>query len=131
MTRWRAQLLPADYGGRLDGVQVNVMVLALAAGVPEVVPFLISDVHTSDPEQFCGLVQELEIVEDGLDVILTADADAAEILRANRDLRAAAQIILGYRDEVGGSPAWAAVVMHVLATRTPLLRGLRGFEEIS
>jgi hypothetical protein len=129
---WRKQILPIGeitYEGRkirFDREYLAGLVKAFAAKAYDAVPFQFADAenkHSNRPEQRRGTVKALELTEDGLDVLVEADAAAQAHLAKYPDLGVSASIREGY--ERADGKFFPMALRHVLGTLDPRITGLR------
>ena len=130
---WRKQVLPigeVDYRGwrTIDFTKdyLDRLVEAFDEGAYDRVPFQLADEsgqHTSDPAQWRGDVLKLEVVADGLDILVTVTEQGSDVLRRDPALGAAPRIIEDYHRADGR--VFPAAIQHILGTRDPLITGLR------
>jgi hypothetical protein len=134
---WRKQVLPLgtiDYKGRkitFSREYLAGLVKAFADKAYDVVPFQFADAansHSNAPEQRRGTVRDLELTDDGLDIIVEAGQDAAKHLAEYPDLGVSARIVEGY-DRADGK-FFPAAIQHVLGTLDPRITGLRPWQAI-
>lgn len=134
---WRKQVLPLgtiDYKGRkitFSREYLASLVKAFGDKAYDVVPFQFADganTHTNAPEQRRGTVRDLELTDDGLDIIVEAGQDAAKHLAEYPDLGVSARIVEAY-DRADGK-FFPAAIQHVLGTLDPRITGLRPWQAI-
>lgn len=134
---WRKQVLPLgtiDYKGRkitFSREYLAGLVRAFGDKAYDVVPFQFADganSHTNAPEQRRGTVRDLELTDDGLDIIVEAGQDAAKHLAEYPDLGVSARIVEAY-DRADGK-FFPAAIQHVLGTLDPRITGLRPWQAI-
>jgi len=138
MTLWRVQILPAgtvSYKDRrtldLTREYLDAIAVAFGARACDLMPFQVAEAdnaHTSDPARYCGEVTRLEVVTDGLDVVIDATPEGDKAIRTIPGLAAAPRLIEDYRSS-GGS-TFPVVLQHVLGTTAPMITGLRGWQEV-
>ena len=136
-TLWRKQLLPIteiNYKGRkiaLTREYLASLVKAFADKAYDTVPLQFADEdnkHTEKPEHRRGTVRGLELVEDGLDVIVSVSPKAAEHLAEYPDLGVSAKIVEQY--ERADGKFYPAALKHVLGTLDPRITGMRPWQAI-
>lgn len=136
-TLWRKQLLPVgeiNYKGRkiaLTREYLAGLVKAFADRAYDAVPLQFADEenrHTEKPEHRRGTVQGLELVDDGLDVIVSVGPDAAQHLTEYPDLGVSAKIVEQY--ERADGRFFPAAIKHVLGTLDPRITGMRPWQAI-
>jgi hypothetical protein len=136
-TLWRKQLLPVgeiNYKGRkiaLTREYLAGLVKAFADRAYDAVPLQFADEdnrHTEKPEHRRGTVRGLELVEDGLDVIVSVGPKAAEHLAEYPDLGVSAKIVEQY--ERADGKFFPAALKHVLGTLDPRITGMRPWQAI-
>jgi hypothetical protein len=134
---WRKQVLPLgtiDYKGRkitFSREYLSSLVKAFGDKAYDVVPFQFADAansHSNAPEQRRGTVRDLELTDDGLDIIVEAGQDAAKHLAEYPDLGVSARIVEAY-DRADGK-FFPAAIQHVLGTLDPRITGLRPWQAI-
>jgi hypothetical protein len=134
---WRKQILPLgeiDYKGRkiaFTREYLSGLVRAFRDGAYDVVPLQFADgqnAHTNAPEQRRGTIKDLELTDDGLDIIVAAGADAAQHLSEYPDLGVSARIVEDYQRADG--KFFPAAIQHVLGTLDPRITGLRPWQAI-
>lgn len=134
---WRKQLLPFDeisYKGRkiaFTREYLAGLVKAFAEKAYDVVPLQFADKdnsHTNKPEQRRGTVRGLELTDDGLDIIVAADAAASEYLAEYPDLGVSARIVEDY--ERADGKFFPAAIQHVLGTLDPRITGMRPWQAV-
>jgi hypothetical protein len=134
---WRKQVLPLgtiDYKGRqitFSREYLASLVKAFGDKAYDVVPFQFADAansHSNAPEQRRGTVRDLELTDDGLDIIVEAGQDAAKHLAEYPDLGVSARIVEAY-DRADGK-FFPAAIQHVLGTLDPRITGLRPWQAI-
>ena len=134
---WRKQILPVgtiDYKGRkitFSREYLASLVKSFADKAYDTVPFQFADgqnTHTNAPEQRRGTVRDLELTDDGLDIIVEAGADAAKHLAEYPDLGVSARIVESY-DRADGRH-FPAAIQHVLGTLDPRITGMRPWQAI-
>src|ERR1017187_2819096 len=134
---WRKQLLPIakiNYKGRLiDFTREYLTGLAKAFNdrAYDRVPFQLADrdnAHTDDPERRRGWVNGLEVTDDGLDIIVSANDAGDALLRDGPELGISAKIIEDY--ERADGKFVPAAIKHVLGTLDPRLTGMRPWQAV-
>jgi hypothetical protein len=134
---WRKQVLPLgtiDYKGRritFSREYLAGLVKAFGDKAYDVVPFQFADganSHSNAPEQRRGTVRDLELTDDGLDIIVEAGQDAAKHLAEYPDLGVSARIVEAY-DRADGK-FFPAAIQHVLGTLNPRITGMRPWQAI-
>lgn len=135
---WRKQLLPIDeidYKGRkivFDREYLAGLAKAFNERAYDRVPFQIADgdnKHTNDPYRRAGWVNSLEVVADGLDIIVAANEAGAALLEGDgRELGISARIVEDYQRADG--KFFPAAVQHVLGTLDPRIPGMRPWQPI-
>ena len=134
---WRKQLLPIakiNYKGRLiDFTREYLTGLAKAFNdrAYDRVPFQLADrdnAHTDDPERRRGWVNGLEVTDDGLDIIVSANDAGDALLRDGPELGISAKIIEDY--ERADGKFFPAAIKHVLGTLDPRLTGMRPWQAV-
>jgi hypothetical protein len=135
---WRRQLLPIgdiNYEGRKISFTRDYLarlVQAFRDKAYDAVPFQFADAdnkHNSKPEQRRGTVRDLELTDDGLDVIVEAGKTAQEYLGEYPDLGISASIVEAY-DRADGK-FFPAAIKHVLGTLDPRLTGMRPWQPVT
>jgi len=136
-TLWRKQLLPVgdiNYKGRRISFTRDYLaglVQAFRDKAYDTVPLQFADhanTHTNDPERRRGTVRDLQLTDDGLDVLVEVAPATARHLAEYPDLGVSARIVEGY-DRADGK--WfPAAVQHVLATLDPRIPGMRPWQAV-
>ena len=136
-TLWRKQLLPLGeiaYKGRriaFTREYLAGLVTAFRDKAYDVVPFQFADSqnsHSNAPEQRRGTVKDLELTDDGLDIIVAAGPEAAKHLTEYPDLGVSARITEDY-DRADGK-FFPAAIQHVLGTLDPRITGMRPWQAV-
>ena len=136
-TLWRKQLLPVGeitYKDRkiaFTREYLAGLVKAFRDKAYDAVPLQFADhanTHTNDPDRRRGTVRDLELTDDGLDVLVEVGADTARKLAEYPDLGVSARIVEGY-DRADGR-FFPAAVQHVLATLDPRIPGMRPWQAV-
>jgi hypothetical protein len=136
-TLWRKQLLPVgtiSYKGRVINFTREYLaglVKAFNDRAYDAVPLQFADEdnkHTEKPEHRRGTVRDLELTDDGLDIIVAAGADASAYLTEYPDLGISAKIVEDY--ERADGKFFPAAIKHVLGTLDPRLTGMRQWQAI-
>ena len=136
-TLWRKQLLPMgeiNYKGRkipFDREYLTGLVKAFRDKAYDAVPLQFADhanTHTNDPERRRGTVRDLQLTDDGLDVLVEVTPETAKHLSQYPDLGVSARIVEAY-DRADGK-FFPAAVQHVLATLDPRIPGMRPWQAI-
>src|SRR5450755_4447655 len=134
---WRKQVLPLgeiSYKGRrisFTKEYLSGLAKAFTDKAFDVVPFQFADganTHTNAPEQRRGTVRDLELTDDGLDIIVETGADAGKHLAEYPDLGVSARIVEAY-DRADGK-FFPAAIQHVLATLDPRIPGMRPWQAV-
>lgn len=131
---WRVQVLPLGtvrYRVRdlnLTPEYLEAIAEAFSAGVFDIVPFQIADMHTNDPTCFRGEARELEVVADGMDAVIAATPEGDEAIRTTPGLAAAPRLFEDYRTADGRT--WPVALQHILGTTQPIITGLRPWREL-
>lgn len=134
---WRVQVLPIgtiSYRGRemaFDRGYLVAIASAFDGGAFDLVPFQdgsADGVHTSDPSRCLGYVRSVEAVPDGLDAVMAVTAEGDELIRTTPDLAAAPRLVEDYRRSDGRR--FRVAMQHVLATRVPMITGLRSWRPV-
>lgn len=132
---WRKQVLRAGkishHGRTLDFTREYLTGLADAfgAGACDLVPFLVSDIHTDDPGRCSGYVRQMEVAGDALEVVIEVTSAADEVLRSDPQMGSAPRIIESYCRADGTE--FPAVIQQIRGTRRLSLTGLRPYEPAS
>jgi len=138
-TLFRKRVLPVgeiDYKGRkikFDTEYFRDLVASFNSGAFDQVAFQLAkddNSHTLDPERYRGEVKGMEVMPEGLDVILELTDDAAELVRKNPKLGVSARIIEGLEHAVDGKK-FNRAIHHVLGTLDPRVTGLGPWQEVS
>jgi hypothetical protein len=136
-TLWRKQLLPLGeitYKDRKIAFSrdyLTRLVQAFRDKAYDAVPLQFADhanSHTNDPERRRGTVRDLELTDDGLDVLVEVGPETAKRLAEFPDLGVSARIVEGY-DRADGR-FFPAAVQHVLATLDPRIPGMRPWQAV-
>ena len=136
-TLCRKQLLPLGeiaYKGRriaFTREYLAGLVTAFRDKAYDVVPFQFADSqnsHSNAPEQRRGTVKDLELTDDGLDIIVAAGPEAAKHLTEYPDLGVSARITEDY-DRADGK-FFPAAIQHVLGTLDPRITGMRPWQAV-
>jgi len=137
MTLWSAQLLPVGVV-RYKSLEVNftpgylaAVVRAFDAGAVAVVPFQHVEPGgepTADPGRCRGEVRSLEVVRDGLEMVVDVGPEGDLVLRNTPALRAAPRLVERYKTADGR--VFLVVLQFVFATEKPVAQGLRPFREL-
>jgi hypothetical protein len=137
-TMWRRQLLPIGditYEGRKISFTRDYLarlVQAFRDKAYDAVPFQFAshdNKHTNKVEQRRGTVRDLELTDDGLDVIVEAGKAAGDYLTEFPDLGISASIVEAYGRADG--KFFPAAIKHVLGTLDPRLTGMRQWEPVT
>jgi hypothetical protein len=132
---WRRQLLPIGditYEGRKISFTRDYLarlVQAFRDKAYDAVPFQFADAdnkHTNKPEQRRGTVRDLELTDDGLDVIVEAGKAAGDYLGEYPDLGISASIVEAHARADG--KFFPVAIKHVLGTLDPRLTGMRQWQ---
>jgi hypothetical protein len=135
---WRRQLLPIGditYEGRKISFTrdyLSRLVQAFRDKAYDAVPFQFAshdNKHTNKVEQRRGTVRDLELTDDGLDVIVEAGKTAGDYLTEFPDLGISASIVEAYGRADG--KFFPAAIKHVLGTLDPRLTGMRQWEPVT
>lgn len=136
--RWRKQLLPLGtvvYNGeRIDFSRgyLRGLVRAFSDRAVDAVPFQLAgdnNKHTNAVKQRAGTIRGLELVDDGLDLILETDDEGDKLLSKYPDIGVSARIYEDYTRESDGRH-WPAALQHVLATLDPHIVGMRQWTKL-
>lgn len=134
---WRVQVLPLgtiSYRNRektFDRGYLEAIVSAFDGDAYDRVSFQdgsTDGVHTNDPGRWRGDVRRLEVVPDGLDAVIAVTAEGDELIRTTPGLAAAPRLVEDYRRHDGRE--FRVAMQHVLATRTPMITGLRPWRAV-
>lgn len=136
-TLWRKQLLPLgeiNYKGRrisFNREYLTDLVQAFRDKAYDTVPLQFADSansHTNDPERRRGTVRDLELTDDGLDVLVEVAPETARHLSQYPDLGVSARIVEAY--ERADGRFFKGAVQHVLATLDPRIPGMRPWQAV-
>lgn len=134
---WRTQLLPIgeiNYKGtklKFDKQYLLDLVQSFKDKAFGQVPFQLADAnnkHNNDPERTRGKIVNVELTDDGLDLILEATKKGDELLRDNPGLGVSARIYEAYERSDGRT--WKAALQHVLGTLDPHIAGMRTWQQV-
>jgi hypothetical protein len=135
---WRKQILPVgsiNYQGRkieFSREKLAAIEAAYRDSAFDFVPLVLADeknTHTMDPRQTSGKVIDMELAADGLDVIVHADPEAAELLDKHPEIGISARILENY-DRADGK-SYPAAIQHALITADPRITGMRPWEAVN
>lgn len=136
---FRKQVLPLgtiDYKGRkitFDRSYLTGLERAYHDSAFDSVPFMLADAdnrHTRDPERARGKICDMEMTNDGLDMLFEPDSEeSAQLIRSHPELGVSARIVESYSRADGKS--WPAAIQHVLGTFEPHVTGMRPWEAVS
>jgi hypothetical protein len=135
---WRRQLLPIGditYEGRKISFTrdyLTRLVQAFRDKAYDAVPFQFADhdnKHTNKVEQRRGTVRDLELTDDGLDVIVEAGKTAGDYLGEYPDLGISASIVEAH--ERADGKFFPVALRHVLGTLDPRLVGMRQWQPVT
>jgi hypothetical protein len=96
------------------------------------VPFQLADAkntHTNDPERTRGMIEDVEIQDDGLYVVLSATDEGDKVLRDNPNLGVSARIYEDYERSDGKH--WGAALQHVLGTLDPHIPDMKPWTAVA
>ena len=136
-TLWRKQLLPLgeiSYKGRKIAFTrdyLGRLVQAFRDKAYDAVPLQFADhanTHTDDPERRRGTVRDLELTDDGLDVLVEVGPETAQRLAEFPDIGVSARITEAYERSDG--KFFSVAVQHVLATLNPRIPGMRPWQAV-
>jgi len=136
-TLFRKQILPfgtIDYKGRkikYDRKAFQDLIDSFHAGVMPQVPIQMADAkntHTFDPERYRGEIKGMEITERGLEAIVEATPDGAEVIRKNPKLGVSVRYL---ENETRGGKVIPKLLQHVLLTLDPRIPNTSPWEEVA
>ncbi|HET6505033.1 MAG TPA: hypothetical protein VFG87_30150 [Amycolatopsis sp.] len=135
---WRKQILPVgsiNYQGRkieFSREKLAAIEAAYRDSAFDFVPLVLADeknTHTMDPRATSGKVIDMELAADGLDVIVHADPEAAELLDKHPEIGISARILENY-DRADGRQ-FPAAMQHALITADQRITGMRPWEAVN
>lgn len=112
-----------------DDAFLRGVVKAFKSGAYDQVPFQFADPdnrHNMDPDKFRGEVKGLEYTGDGVDMVVEATPEGAEVIEKNPRLGVSARIVTDLSKSDGRK--FPVAIQHVLATLDPRLTGMRPWE---
>lgn len=107
------------------------VVKAFRGGAYDQVPFQFADPenrHNMDPDKFRGEVKGLELTDDGVDAIIEATPEGAEVIQKNPRLGVSARIVTDLSKSDGRK--YPVAIQHILATMDPRLTGMRPWQSV-
>ncbi|HET6503558.1 MAG TPA: hypothetical protein VFG87_22640, partial [Amycolatopsis sp.] len=135
---FRKQILPVgsiNYQGRrieFSREKLAAIEAAYRDSAFDFVPLVLADeknTHTMDPRATSGKVIDMELSGDGLDVIVQADDEAAQLLERHPEIGISARILENY-DRADGK-SYPAAIQHALITADPRITGMRPWEAVN
>jgi hypothetical protein len=135
---FRKQILPVgsiNYQGRkieFSREKLAAIEAAYRDSAFDFVPLVLADeknTHTMDPRATSGKVIDMELAADGLDVIVHADDEAAQLLERHPEIGISARILENYDRADGRS--YPAAIQHALITADPRITGMRPWEAVN
>ncbi|WP_156960829.1 hypothetical protein [Amycolatopsis taiwanensis] len=135
---FRKQILPVgsiNYQGRrieFSREKLAAIEAAYRDQAFDFVPLVLADeknTHTMDPRATSGKVIDMELAADGLDVIVHADDEAAQLLEKHPEIGISARILENY-DRADGRH-YPAAIQHALITADPRITGMRPWEAVN
>lgn len=131
---WRKQVLPLGRfpwrNRELDftPAYLSNIAEAFAGGALDVVPFTAEDRHwgpVNDPERCHGTVCGVEAVSDGMDALVTVDAETDAQLEADPGLPATVRLVENYRTTAGREFPVVLAMVYTTRSPAPFIAGLR------